>query len=410
MPLSKIEDAIDDVKTGKMVVIVDDEDRENEGDLAMAAELITPEAVNFMATEGRGLICVPMMAQRLDQLRIPMMVYENTARLGTAFTVSVDVLKGATTGISAQDRAATIKALIAPKTTADDLGRPGHIFPLRYMEGGVLVRAGQTEASVDLARMAGLYPAGVICEIMNDDGTMARMPQMEEFSRKHGIKVVSVADIIAYRTAHGRLIERVAEARVPTKHGDFVAVSYRSIVDRDEHVALVKGPISADDDVLVRVHSECLTGDVFGSVRCDCGYQMNLALQAIQREGKGIFLYMRQEGRGIGIHNKLKAYALQDDGLDTVEANKKLGFPPDLRHYGVGAQILVDLGVKKMRLLTNNPKKVVGLESFGLKLVEQVPIIAPVNDENRRYLKTKQERMGHLLDPELLDTAAADGE
>ncbi|MCH8826241.1 MAG: bifunctional 3,4-dihydroxy-2-butanone-4-phosphate synthase/GTP cyclohydrolase II [Chloroflexi bacterium] len=410
MPLSKIEDAIDDVKTGKMVVIVDDEDRENEGDLAMAAELITPEAVNFMATEGRGLICVPMMAQRLDQLRIPMMVYENTARLGTAFTVSVDVLKGATTGISAQDRAATIKALIAPETTAEDLGRPGHIFPLRYMEGGVLVRAGQTEASVDLARMAGLYPAGVICEIMNDDGTMARMPQMEEFSRKHGIKVVSVADIIAYRTAHERLIERVAEARVPTKHGDFVAVSYRSIVDRDEHVALVKGPISADDDVLVRVHSECLTGDVFGSVRCDCGDQMNLALQAIQREGKGIFLYMRQEGRGIGIHNKLKAYALQDDGLDTVEANKKLGFPPDLRHYGVGAQILVDLGVKKMRLLTNNPKKVVGLESFGLKLVEQVPIIAPVNDENRRYLKTKQERMGHLLDPELLDTAAADGE
>ena len=410
MPLSKIEDAIDDVKTGKMVVIVDDEDRENEGDLAMAAELITPEAVNFMATEGRGLICVPMMAQRLDQLRIPMMVYENTARLGTAFTVSVDVLKGATTGISAQDRAATIKALIAPETTAEDLGRPGHIFPLRYMEGGVLVRAGQTEASVDLARMAGLYPAGVICEIMNDDGTMARMPQMEEFSRKHGIKVVSVADIIAYRTAHERLIERVAEARVPTKHGDFVAVSYRSIVDRDEHVALVKGPISADDDVLVRVHSECLTGDVFGSVRCDCGDQMNLALQAIQREGKGIFLYMRQEGRGIGIQNKLKAYALQDDGLDTVEANKKLGFPPDLRHYGVGAQILVDLGVKKMRLLTNNPKKVVGLESFGLKLVEQVPIIAPVNDENRRYLKTKQERMGHLLDPELLDTAAADGE
>ena len=289
MPLSKIEDAIHDVKTGKMVVIVDDEDRENEGDLAMAAELITPEAVNFMATEGRGLICVPMMAQRLDQLRIPMMVYENTARLGTAFTVSVDVLKGATTGISAQDRAATIKALIAPETTAEDLGRPGHIFPLRYMEGGVLVRAGQTEASVDLARMAGLYPAGVICEIMNDDGTMARMPQMEEFSRKHGIKVVSVADIIAYRTAHERLIERVAEARVPTKHGDFVAVSYRSIVDRDEHVALVKGPISADDDVLVRVHSECLTGDVFGSVRCDCGDQMNLALQAIQREGKGIF-------------------------------------------------------------------------------------------------------------------------
>jgi len=410
LPLSTIEEAIEDIKAGKMVVIVDDEDRENEGDLAMAAELITPEAVNFMASEGRGLICVPMMAQRLDQLRIPMMVYENTARLSTAFTVSVDVLKGATTGISVQDRAATIRALVEPSTMAEDLGRPGHIFPLRYMEGGVLVRAGQTEASVDLARLAGLYPAGVICEIMNEDGTMARMPHLDAFSKKHNIQIVSVADIIAYRTEHERLIERVAEARVPTEHGEFVAVSYRSIVDRDEHVALVKGPISPEDDVLVRVHSECLTGDVFGSIRCDCGAQMDLALQAIQREGKGVFLYMRQEGRGIGIHNKLKAYALQDDGLDTVEANLKLGFPPDLRHYGVGAQILVDLGVEKMRLLTNNPKKVVGLESFGLKLVEQVPIIAPVNDENRRYMKTKQERMGHLIDPDYLDAAAADGE
>jgi len=410
LPLSTIEEAIEDIKAGKMVVIVDDEDRENEGDLAMAAEMITPEAVNFMASEGRGLICVPMMAQRLDQLRIPMMVYENTARLSTAFTVSVDVLKDATTGISVQDRAATIKALVEPSTMAEDLGRPGHIFPLRYMEGGVLVRAGQTEASVDLARLAGLYPAGVICEIMNEDGTMARMPHLDAFSKKHNIKVVSVADIIAYRTEHERLIERVAEARVPTEHGEFVAVSYRSIVDRDEHVALVKGPISPKDDVLVRVHSECLTGDVFGSIRCDCGAQMDLALQAIQREGKGVFLYMRQEGRGIGIHNKLKAYALQDDGLDTVEANLKLGFPPDLRHYGVGAQILVDLGVKKMRLLTNNPKKVVGLESFGLKIVEQVPIIAPVNDENRKYMKTKQERMGHLIDPEYLDAAATNGE
>ena len=410
MPLSTIEEAIEDIKDGKMVVIVDDEDRENEGDLAMAAEMITPEAVNFMASKGRGLICVPMMAQRLDELRIPMMVYENTARLSTAFTVSVDVLKGATTGISVQDRAATIRALVEPSTVAEDLGRPGHIFPLRYMEGGVLVRAGQTEASVDLARLAGLYPAAVICEIMNEDGTMARMPHLDAFSRKHKIKIVSVADIIAYRTEHERLIERVAEARVPTEHGEFVAVSYRSIVDRDEHVALIKGPISPEDEVLVRVHSECLTGDVFGSIRCDCGAQMDLALQAIQREGKGVFLYMRQEGRGIGIHNKLKAYALQDDGLDTVEANIKLGFPPDLRHYGVGAQILVDLGVGKMRLLTNNPKKVVGLESFGLKLVKQVPIIAPVNDENRRYMKTKQERMGHLIDPDYLDAAAADGE
>jgi len=410
LPLSKIEDAIEDIKAGKMVVIVDDEDRENEGDLAMAAEMITPQAVNFMASEGRGLICVPMMAQRLDQLRIPMMVYENTARLSTAFTVSVDVLKGATTGISAADRSATIKALVEPGTLAEDLGRPGHIFPLRYMEGGVLVRAGQTEASVDLARLAGLYPAGVICEIMNEDGSMARMPHLDKFADKHDLKIVSVADIIAYRTEHERLIERVAEARVPTKSGEFVAVSYRSIVDRDEHVALVKGPISPEDEVLVRVHSECLTGDVFGSIRCDCGDQMQLALEAIQREGKGIFLYMRQEGRGIGIHNKLKAYALQDDGLDTVEANLKLGFPPDLRHYGVGAQILVDLGVEKMRLLTNNPKKVVGLESFGLTLVEQVPIIAPVNDENRRYMKTKQERMGHLIDPEMFNTASADGE
>lgn len=398
MPLAKIDDAIDDIRQGKMVVIVDDEDRENEGDLAMAAEMVTPDAVNFMATEGRGLICVPMMSQRLDELRIPMMVYDNTARLGTAFTVSVDVLEGATTGISAHDRAATIKALIDPSTTPEDLARPGHIFPLRYMEGGVLKRAGQTEAVVDLARLAGLMPAGVICEIMADDGSMARMPQLEKFSAKHNIKIVSVADIIAYRRGHERLIERVSEARVPTQYGEFTAVSYRSLVDRDEHVALVKGRIDPALPTLVRVHSECLTGDVFASQRCDCGDQLALALAAIGKEDAGVFLYMRQEGRGIGIHNKLKAYALQDEGLDTVDANIKLGFDPDPRQYGVGAQILVDLGVRQMRFLTNNPKKRVGIQGFGLEIVEDVPIIAPVNDENRRYLKTKVERMGHMLD------------
>ena len=407
MPLARIEDAIGDIQSGKMVIIVDDEDRENEGDLAMAAEMITPDAVNFMATEGRGLICVPMMSQRLDELRIPMMVYDNTARLGTAFTISVDVLKGATTGISAHDRAATIKALIDPQTLPEDLARPGHIFPLRYMEGGVLKRAGQTEAVVDLARLAGLQPAGVICEIMADDGSMARMPQLEMFSQKHGVKIVSVADIIAYRRGHERLIERVAEARVPTRHGEFTAVSYRSLVDRDEHVALVKGRINPSESTLVRVHSECLTGDVFGSKRCDCGDQMALALAAIGKEDSGVFLYMRQEGRGIGIHNKLKAYALQDEGFDTVDANIQLGFDPDPRQYGVGAQILVDLGVRKMRFLTNNPKKRVGIESFGLELVEEVPIIAPVNEENRRYLATKAERMGHRLE---IDTAAGGDE
>ena len=410
MTLDSVVDAIEDIKAGRMVIIVDDEDRENEGDLAMAAEMITPEAVNFMATYGRGLICVPMLGQRLEQLRLQMMVQDNTARLGTAFTVSVDVLDGATTGISAHDRAATIQALLSPKTRAEDLGRPGHIFPLRYMEGGVLVRAGQTEASVDLARLAGLYPAAVICEVMADNGTMARMPQLMEFSATHNIKVVSVADIIAYRREHEKLIERVAEARVPTRHGEFTAVSYRSIVDKDEHVALVKGTITPNEPTLVRVHSECLTGDVFDSVRCDCGDQKALALQTIEKEGKGVFLYMRQEGRGIGLHNKLKAYALQDSGLDTVEANLHLGFAPDLRHYGVGAQILVDLGVKKMRLLTNNPKKVVGLDSFGLELVERVPIITPTTDENWRYMETKRTKMGHILDLDESDLAAGASE
>ena len=406
MPLSLVEDAIEDIRAGKMVVIVDDEDRENEGDLVMAAAKVTPEAINFMATHGRGLICVPMLGQRLEQLRLPPMTQDNTARLGTAFTVSVDVLKGATTGISAYDRAATVEALLDPGTRPEDLGRPGHVFPLRYTEGGVLKRAGQTEASVDLARLAGLYPAAVICEIMAEDGTMARMGHLDGFSEKHGIKIVTVAGIITYRREHEKLIERAAEARVPTEFGEFVAISYRSIVDPNEHVALVKGNITPDTPALVRVHSECLTGDVFRSVRCDCGDQMALALQAISEDGRGVFLYMRQEGRGIGIHNKLKAYALQDRGLDTVDANIALGFAPDPRQYGVGAQILIDLGVKKMRLLTNNPQKRVGLEAFGLEIIEQVPILARVTKENRRYMDTKRTRMGHLLEPGAHEPAA----
>ncbi len=410
MPLSSVQEAIADFKAGRIVIIVDDEDRENEGDFAMAAESVSPEAINFMAAQGRGLICVPMMGSRLEELRLPMMVQDNTARLGTAFTVSVDVLKGATTGISAFDRSATIKALIHPDTQPEDLGRPGHIFPLRYMEGGVLVRAGQTEASVDLARLAGMYPAAVICEVMADDGEMARMPQLDRVAEEHDIKIVSVADIIAYRREHEKLVERVAEARLPTSYGEFTAVSYRSIVDRDEHVALVKGDVVPNEPTLVRVHSECLTGDVFDSVRCDCGDQMAQALHDIAAEGTGIFLYMRQEGRGIGIHNKLKAYALQDTGLDTVEANLQLGFAPDLRHYGVGAQILVDLGVRKMRLLTNNPKKVVGLDSFGLDIVERVPIITRSTEHNRRYLATKQSRLGHMLNIDGAGVAAGDQE
>ena len=397
MPLSSIESAIEDISAGKMVIIVDDEDRENEGDLAMAAERVTPEAINFMAAYGRGIICAAMKAERLKELQIPMMVQDNTARLGTAFTVSVDVLKGATTGISAYDRAATVRALLDPETDPDDLARPGHVFPLRYQDGGVLVRAGQTEAVVDLATLAGLQPAGVICEVLAQDGTMARMPELEEFSAEHDVKIVTVADLIAYRRTHEKLVERVAEARLPTKYGEFNAVSYSSTVDKDEHVALVLGDVSPEKPTLVRVHSECLTSDVFGSTRCDCGDQVALALRAIAREGRGVFLYMRQEGRGIGIHNKLKAYSLQDGGLDTVDSNIHLGFAADVRHYGVGAQILLDLGVKDMRLLTNDPRKIVGLESFGLGVVEVVPIIAPVNEENRRYMETKRARMGHLL-------------
>ena len=399
MPLSKIEEAIDDIRNGKMVIVIDDEDRENEGDLTMAAEMVTPEAINFMATYGRGLICVPMRGEQLDKLNLPLMVSNNTANLSTAFTVSVDSLIGTTTGISASDRSNTIKALVNDETKPEDLGRPGHIFPLRYVDGGVLKRTGQTEASIDLCRLGGLREAAVICEIMADDGHMARMPQLEEFAQQHDVKIVSVEDLISYRRRHERLIERVAEARVPTEYGEFTAVSFSSVVDVQEHVAFVKGDISQNDPVLVRVHSECLTGDVFGSKRCDCGYQVQLALEAIEKYGSGVLLYMRQEGRGIGIHNKLKAYALQDEGYDTVEANVMLGFAPDPRQYGIGAQILEDLGVKKMRLLTNNPTKRVGLEGFGLEVVERIPIIAPTTDENIRYMETKRERMGHILDP-----------
>jgi 3,4-dihydroxy 2-butanone 4-phosphate synthase/GTP cyclohydrolase II len=395
--LASISEAIEDIRAGKFIIIVDDESRENEGDLTIAAEKITPEAVNFMAKHGRGLICLPIIGQRLDELGIPLMVTNNTSHYATAFTVSIEAKNKVTTGISAFDRAQTIKTVLDHNTKADDLAQPGHVFPIRAREGGVLVRAGHTEAIVDLARLAGLYPAGVICEIMDEDGTMARLPQLEATASKFDLKIVTIADLIAYRLRHEKLVQRLTEAMLPTKYGEFTAVAYRSVVDTAEHVALVKGDISNDTPVLVRVHSECLTGDVFGSLRCDCGAQIEMALQSISKEDRGVFLYMRQEGRGIGFHNKLCAYALQDQGMDTVEANIALGFAPDLRDYGVGAQILADLGLHNIRLLTNNPKKVIGLESYGIKIVETVPLIAPSTPYNIHYLETKQKKLGHIL-------------
>ncbi len=399
MPLSSIEEAIADYRAGRLVIIIDDEDRENEGDLCLAAEKVTPEAINLMARHGRGLICVPMDGRRLDELRIPMMVADNRSRFGTAFTVSVEAREGVTTGISAYDRARTIQVLLDPRSRPDDLVMPGHTFPLRVKEGGVLVRAGQTEASVDLARLAGLYPAAVICEIMDEDGTMARLPSLERIAEQLDLRIISVAQLIEYRRRHEKLVRRVARAEFPTCYGQFVAIAYENTINGEHHVALVMGDsFRPDEPVLVRVHSECLTGDALGSQRCDCGEQLHAAMQAIAREGRGVLLYMRQEGRGIGLLNKLRAYELQDQGLDTVEANERLGFPADLRDYGIGAQILCDVGVCQIRLLTNNPRKIIGLRGHGLEVVERVPLEIPPTPANREYLRAKKEKLGHLLD------------
>ena len=406
--LATVEEAIEEYKAGNFVIIVDDEDRENEGDLTIAAEFATSERINFMARYGRGLVCIPMAPDRVDEIGLPMMVSSNNSQFETPFTVPVEARLGVTTGISAADRARTVEVLIDPNTTLDDLVMPGHLFPLRAREGGVLVRAGQTEAVVDLSKMAGLYPAGVLCEIMRTDGTMARLPDLRRFGHRHGIKIISVEQIIAHRQEHEKLVERVTETVIPTAYGSWKAIAYRSIVDPDEHVALVLGDISVEGPVLVRMHSQCVTGDVFHSMRCDCGEQLENAMRMISEEGCGVVVYMRQEGRGIGFHNKLRAYALQDDGLDTVEANEALGFEADSRGYGIGMQILVDLGLRNIRLLTNNPEKRAGLEGYGLHVAERVPIVIEPNEYNARYLATKRDKLGHRFDKGSFESSADD--